>query len=254
MVDWADAASRVERWLLPAECLACQQRVVEAGEPLVCAACRVQWRALPEPSCRTCGEPSPLGLACRLCAGWPAGFGPVRSAVLLDARVRPLVHRFKYQGWPRLAEAFAVRMAPLLAGVTDTDLVPIPLSARRRRARGYNQAEVLARALGRLTGLPTCPERLRRTRDTPTQTRLAPEARLANLAEAFHATPGQRAAVLVDDVFTTGATLVSAAGALLDGGASRVLAITFARAEPSLAGAAARLRLAIHPFTTEEFP
>lgn len=252
MVAWADAARRVEQWLLPAECLACQQRVIERGEPLVCAACRVQWRALPEPSCRTCGEPSPLGLACRLCAGWPAGLGPVRSAVFLDARVRPLVHRFKYQGWPRLAEAFATRMVPLLSGVTDTDLVPIPLSARRERSRGYNQAEVLARALGTLTGLPVRPDRLRRTRETPTQTRLAPEARLANLAEAFHAPPEERGVILVDDVFTTGATLVSAAGALLDAGASRVLAITFARAEPSLAGAAARLRSAIHPFTTKE--
>jgi ComF family protein len=254
MVAWADAARRVEQWLLPAECLACQQRVLEAGEPLVCAACRVQWRALPEPICRTCGEPSPLGLACRLCAGWPAGFGPVHSAVYLDAKVRPLVHRFKYQGWPRLAGAFAARMAPLLAGVTDADLVPVPLASGRHRARGYNQAEVLAQALGALTGLPCRPERLRRTRSTPTQTRLAPEARLANLAAAFQAAPGERGAILVDDVFTTGATLVSAAGALLDAGASRVLAITFARAEPSLAGAAARLRSAIHPFPTEEFP
>ncbi len=254
MVDWAELVGRAERWLLPGECLACRQRVVEPDDPLVCAGCRVQWRPLPEPRCGTCGEPSPLGLACRLCVAWPAGFGSVQSAVILDARVRPLVHRFKYQGWWRLAESFASRMAPLLLGVTDADLVPIPLAAGRRRDRGYNQAESLAMAVGRLSGLPVCPERLDRIRETPTQTRLAPEARQANLAEAFRARPVERIAILVDDVFTTGATLLSAAGVLLDGGASAVHAITFARAEPPLAGAAARLRPLIHSVTSEESP
>ncbi len=252
MVDWPELARRAERWLLPSECLVCQQPVVEPDEPLVCAGCRVQWRGLPDPRCPTCGEPSPLGLTCRLCPGWPAGFGPVHSAVLLDHRVRPLVHRFKYQGWWRLADAFAMRMVPLLAGVMDADLVPIPLAVRRRRERGYNQAEQLALALGRRTGLTVRPDRLVRTRETPTQTRLAPEARLANLAEAFRAMPSGREVILVDDVFTTGATLVSAAGALLDAGAFQVQAITFARAEPPLAGAASRLGPLTHSARSEE--
>ncbi|MEI2721462.1 MAG: double zinc ribbon domain-containing protein [Gemmatimonadales bacterium] len=252
MVAWGEAARRVERWLLPAECLVCQQPVVEVDEPLVCAGCRIQWRALPEPRCATCGEPSPLGLACRLCAQWPAGIGPVQSAVFLDNRVRHLVHRFKYVGWWRLADAFAARMAPLLTARPDADLVPIPLAAGRRRVRGYNQAEVLAAALGRRTGRPVRPDRLVRLRETPAQTRLAPEARLANLAEAFGAIPSARGVILVDDVFTTGATLVSAAGALLDAGAPQVEAITFARAEPPLVGAAARLRPLTHSHSSEE--
>ncbi len=215
MVAWGEVARRAERWLLPSECLVCQQPVVEPDEPLVCAGCRVQWRGLPEPRCAICGEPAPPGLACRLCAQWPAGIGPVQSAVFLDDRVRPLVHRFKYLGWWRLADAFAVRMAPLLAGRPDADLVPIPLAAGRRRQRGYNQAEVLARALGRRAGWPVRPERLVRCRETPTQTRLAPEARLANLAEAFGAIPSARGVILVDDVFTTGSTLESCARTLL---------------------------------------
>ncbi|MBK7596435.1 MAG: ComF family protein [Gemmatimonadetes bacterium] len=252
MVAWAEMARRAERWLLPSECLVCQQRVVEPDEPLVCAGCRVQWRALPDPRCAICGEPSPLGLACRLCPQWPAGIGPVQSAVFLDDRLRPLVHRFKYLGWWRLADAFAVRMAPLLVGRPDADLVPIPLAAGRRRKRGYNQAEVLALALGRRSGRPVCPERLVRCRETPTQTRLTPEARLANLAEAFGAIPSARGVILVDDVFTTGATLVSAAGALLEAGAPQVEAITFARAEPPLVGAAARLRPLTHSRWSEE--
>ncbi len=152
-----------------------------------------------------------------------------------------MVHRFKYQGWWRLAESFARRMAPLLREFGDADLVPVPLAAGRRRARGYNQAECLADALGALTGHPVRPGRLSRVRETGTQTRLAPEARRANLAGAFAGRDAPRAAILVDDVFTTGATLTSAAMVLLDAGAAWVGGVTFARAEPPLIEAGSRL-------------
>lgn len=241
MVIWGERLRRVERWLLPAECFACQQPVRGSDDPLVCAVCRLRWRSLSEPRCPLCGEPSSLGLACRVCASWPAGFGPVRSAVWFDRHARAMVHRFKYQGWWRLAESFARRMAPLLREFGDADLVPVPLAAGRRRERGYNQAECLAVALRALTGLPVCPDRLARTRETGTQTRLTPEARQANLAGAFAGEHESRAAILVDDVFTTGATLTSAATVLLDAGAAWVGGVTFARAEPPLREAGSRL-------------
>jgi ComF family protein len=234
MVAWADAGRNVERWILPAECSVCWRPVPDRREALVCDVCRARWRSIDPPICVTCGEPAPLALECRVCAEWPPDFGPVRSAVRLDAGVRRLVHRFKYQGWWRLAESFAVRMAALVEAGTDADLVPVPLARRRRRERGYNQAERLAVAVSALTGLPVRPERLQRLRDTPTQTRLTPENRRANLAEAFAAVSNGRPAILVDDVFTTGATLCSAASELLDRGAAWVAAVTFARAEPPL--------------------
>lgn len=236
MVAWAETARRVERWLLPAECTTCQAPITSDADPLVCAVCCARWRSISPPFCSTCGEPTPLGLECRVCAEWPPDFGPVRSAVSLDPAVRRLVHRFKYQGWWRLGHSFALRMAPLVRDAGDVDLVPIPLAPRRRRSRGYNQAEVLARAVGAITGLPVCPERLLRRRETPTQTRLTPENRRANLAEAFGAIDSRRPVILVDDVFTTGATLCSAAAELLDRGAEQVGAVTFARAALPLAG------------------
>jgi ComF family protein len=231
MVAWADAVRRVERWILPAECSVCSRPVPDRQEALVCDVCRSRWRGIDPPICPRCGEPDRLGLECRVCAEWPPDFGPVRSAVRLDADVRHLVHRFKYQGWWRLAESFATRMQVLVDAGIDADLVPVPLAPRRRRERGYNQAEQLAVALGAVTGLPVRPDRLQRVRDTPTQTRLTPESRRANLAEAFAAPDSGRPAILVDDVFTTGATLCSAASELLDRGAERVAAVTFARAE-----------------------
>lgn len=253
MVAWTDLARRAEQWLLPAECIACLSPLAEGDDALVCGVCRARWRGIPDPRCALCGEPLLIGLSCRLCCDWPAGFGPVRSAVRLDAAARLLVHRFKYEGWWRLAESFATRMAPLVADVGDADLVPVPLARERRRDRGYNQAEQLATALSRLTGLPVVTDRLHRDRDTPTQTRLTPEARRANLAEAFVAASSDRPVWLVDDVFTTGATLTSAAMALLEAGAPQVGAVTFARAEPALTDAASRLRPFALPHRDEEY-
>jgi len=118
-------------------------------------------------------------------------------------------------------------------------LVPIPLAPKRLRTRGYNQSEVLARALARQWRIPVLPDLLVRTRETPTQTALTPGTRLANVAGAFDV---RRAAcgaarptphvqyVLVDDVFTTGATLAEAARALEQSGAATIHGVTFARA------------------------
>ena len=121
------------------------------------------------------------------------------------------VHQLKYEGWSRAAEALALPMRhlePLTAGVS---LLPIPLGKRRLRVRGYNQSERIATALGALTGAPVRCDVLRRVRETPTQTALTPEARHANVAEAFQAVEATGlSVVLVDDVFTTGATLASA--------------------------------------------
>lgn len=235
MVAWADGARTAERWLIGAECITCHAPASDREESLVCGVCRLRWRPVPDPICTTCGEPSDLGLACRLCVGWPRGFTSVRSAVTLDAGVRHLVHQLKYDGWWRLADVFAQRMVGLLHDAGEgADLVPIPLAPGRARSRGYNQAAHLARALGELTARPVCAARLSRVRETPSQTRLALDARASNLDGAFAARVDGRRAVLVDDVFTTGATLCSAAKTLLDAGASDVRAVTFARAAPPL--------------------
>jgi ComF family protein len=110
-------------------------------------------------------------------------------------------------------------------------LIPVPLGGRRQRMRGYNQSERIAVALGNLTGYAARSDLLYRMRETRTQTALTPEARHANVAGAFRAAQvtGMEL-VLVDDVFTTGATLASAAATLVAAGARKVEAVTFARA------------------------
>ncbi len=239
-------STALEQLLLPAECLLCHALLSprDAGR-IVCPLCRQRWRAVRPPWCGRCGQPEPHFGPCRLCADWPAALTWVRSAVWLDEGARPAVHGLKYGRLPRIADDLAAAMLPMRP-TTDgpSVLIPIPLAPKRLRERGYNQSEMLARALARQWRIPVTLDVLVRARETPTQTALTPETRLANVAGAFDV---RRAAfdvlhgnaardtphvtfVLVDDVFTTGATLAEAARALEQAGATRVMGVTFARA------------------------
>jgi ComF family protein len=156
--------------------------------------------------------------------------------VWLAEGAQQAVHALKYGGLPRIADDLAIVMAPLRPrSDAAAALIPIPLASRRLRARGYNQSELLARALARTWRIPVLPDLLIRTRETPTQTALTPGTRLANVAGAFSPRRGRGVGprgtlVLVDDVFTTGATLAEAARALEQAGATAIHGITFARA------------------------
>jgi predicted amidophosphoribosyltransferase len=154
------------------------------------------------------------------------------------------VHALKYGGLARVGDDLAAAMRGLAPPpLGPAVLVPVPLGPRRLRERGYNQSERLAQALGHRWRRPVA-DLLVRVRDTAAQTALTPAARLANVAGAFRATGGAQCApgrgpgvgppwpvlVLVDDVFTTGATLAECARALERAGAETVLGVTFGRA------------------------
>ena len=233
---WLDALAGLERWLLPPACLLCNEPVPEIeDDALICALCRSRWEAIPHPLCPRCGQPAQKDLECRLCAAWPAGLSRVRSAVWLRGSARQAVHQLKYEGWTRVAEGMAEAMHWLEPLTGQVSLIPIPLGRRRRRERGYNQSERIAAAIGRRCGHEVRLDLLQRVRETRTQTALTPEARHANVAGAFEAAEARGLElVLVDDVFTTGATLAAAGAALMAAGARRVEAVTFARAMTDL--------------------
>jgi len=150
------------------------------------------------------------------------------------------VHALKYEGWRAAAEGMAERMSRLAwpLDVIDerTALVPVPLAPARLRERGYNQSELIARALGQRWRIPVWPDLLSRQRNTETQTRLTPSDRLRNVAGAFDVSASMSARlrgahlVLVDDVVTTAATLNACAEMLVQRGARILSYVTFGRA------------------------
>lgn len=236
--------SAVEQLLLPSECLLCHALLNPCdAHRLVCPVCRHRWKRVRPPWCERCGQPEPHFGPCRLCAEWPAALRTARSAVWLTEGAQHAVHALKYGGLPRIADDLALAMGPLRPHSDDASaLIPIPLAGKRLRQRGYNQSERLARALARMWRIPVTVDLLIRTRETPTQTALTPGTRLANVAGAFGVRNAKWetrnlalrishfALILVDDVFTTGATLAEAARALAQAGATTIHAITFARA------------------------
>ncbi|HVF40604.1 MAG TPA: phosphoribosyltransferase family protein [Gemmatimonadaceae bacterium] len=153
------------------------------------------------------------------------------------------MHALKYEGWVAVAEEMARRMtrtawpADVVAG--RSAIIPVPLSSRRLRERGFNQSELLAVSLAKAWHIPVWNHTLERTRKTRSQTELTPAERLSNVAGAFRVpkseAPRVRGAhiVLVDDVITTGATLCACAKALFASGALTISYSTFGRAPAS---------------------
>jgi predicted amidophosphoribosyltransferase len=211
---------------VPPRCAACRAPGRRAADVL-CGGCRRALPWLPAACCPRCALPVPCGGRC------PARASPFHAAwaaVAYEGVARDVLHALKFAGARPLADTMAAQIAAgappgLLAGT----VVAVPSHPGRRRARGYDPAELLARALARRTGLPY--ERVLRRGGgsvrqvgAPRHVRRAP-GRLPITAVR----PARRDVVLVDDVHTTGATLEACAGALLRAGAERVAAVTWAR-------------------------
>ena len=216
--------------LYPPRCALCGR-----GGAFLCEACL---GALPRAEGRRCGVcwlPLDPYEACRGCAEHRPAFSAVRAPFRYAGDVRTLVHAFKYEGRTTLAEPLTRALVGCYRehGLAADVVVPVPLKGRRRRQRGFNQALLLARGLGRAAGLPVA-EALVRVRFPRPQARATSAAeRRRNVAGAFAvvdatAVNGRRVLV-VDDIATTGATLDACARALLDAGAAEVLALTLAR-------------------------
>ncbi len=229
-VAWPGAlASATLDLLFPPRCVTCGR-----GGSFFCDACLVGATPVPEPQCNLCGQPIAGGALCVRCAESPVAGSGLRSVFVYAGSIQAAVRALKYHNMRVMAPPLGAAMAHHLAtwGVRPDIIVPVPLHPHRLRERGYNQAELLARALGRETGIPVRPVALDRLRDTSAQARTSSaDERRRNVAGAFaarEAVCGGRA-LLVDDVCTTGATLSACAEALLTAGAAQVWGLTVAR-------------------------
>lgn len=221
---------------------------------VVCADCLKSMRSPAAPTCAHCDatiSDTGSSAAPRLCPDCAAGrrlahFNGVRVTVEYTGAARTAIIALKFGGQRRVAERLATLMStPFWCDIKIADIViPMPLHASRQRERGYNQAEVLARAFANLQGLRLRSDLLERTRATEAQTRLSREERRRNVAGAFALTSPAAAAtisgkhiLLVDDVTTTGSTFDAAAEPLRAAGAASIWGLAFARPAPGASDA-----------------
>jgi ComF family protein len=227
---------------LPEECRICGASLIRLSRIPVCAECLQP----PEPLsaeyfCVCCRTPflnaAPLDEQgrCRLCRQGMRGFDAAYSWGAYEGRLRDLIHLFKYGGIRPLARCWASGWLWRCPGKSGSiGSCPFHCTGVKRWPRGFNQSELLARAIARRYGMPISPV-LRRVRATAVQAGLSHSARRANVEGAFRVRRGVslegRRVLLVDDVMTTGATASACARALKQAGARYVAVLTLARAD-----------------------
>lgn len=222
-------------------CEGCGKALTEDEPGQYCWDCRAELPLARRPWCELCGDPvaGETGgeFLCGACAEGGRGFDWARSAMRYRGAAKRAVRAFKYHSALWLEGELATWLEAAWASAPEqrreaAALVPVPMHWTRQRAREYNQAELLARALAKRVGVPCRTGWLRRSGFTPTQTHLTARQRAENVRGRFRA--GGRGlagagVVLVDDVMTTGATLSECAKALKAAGAAWVGAVTVAR-------------------------
>ena len=236
----ANAARRALNLLLPHVCPGCNRCLTD--QPALCLDCWSALTILAEPCCQVCGIPFELpqarGALCPDCLDRRPGFDRARAVLRYDDHSRPLVINLKHgdrtdtatllAGWMQRSGCDLLEEADVIA--------PVPLHRLRLLRRRYNQSALLAREIGRLSGLPVAYQLLRRIRATPSQGRLGRAVRRRNMARAFapgadaHGLEGRRI-LLIDDVLTTGATASACAHVLKAAGARAVDVLTLARVD-----------------------
>jgi predicted amidophosphoribosyltransferase len=212
--------------VVPERCAACRR-----GESLLCPVCREALARLRPPLCGRCGAPTAWPVErCAECAGRRLSFRTARAAVAYEGPARELVRLWKEKGLRRLGREAALLVDEVVPRPRGAALAYVPGDGDRTAWRGVNTAEALAGELAALWELPVV-HPLRRAGASHRQRGLPRGARRANVRGAFAAVgPSPRHVVLVDDVYTTGATVAAAATELRRAGARSVDVVTFARA------------------------
>jgi len=234
---------RILDFILPTSCSFCNNPVGDSNIPFFCSACWADFTLIQGPVCPHCGRPfdSPDALThspdhvCLPCRREPPLFDQALSVGYFEGSLREAVHQFKYRPCRSLGSPLGEWMSTNVHMVRDIDLVmPVPLHVSRLKERGFNQALLLAHRMSETHRIPFSCDNLCRTRHTRPQVELTGVERIRNVAGAFTLRQPEvvvdRSIVLIDDVFTTGATMNECASVLKQAGAAHVTAFTLARA------------------------
>jgi ComF family protein len=227
---WRTALSSALDALLPPRCLLCGAPCA-ANDTTLCEACQRDLPTLPAAHCPNCLSPTPTGERCGACLAHPPHFDRAYALYRYDFPLDRLVQDLKYHARFALARRWGEELAKASADFAADRVLPLPLHPTRLRERGYNQALEIARHCARARHLPLDIDSLEKCRATPPQSGLSLKARQKNLKGAFCCTrdvSGQRI-LLIDDVFTTGATANEAARTLKRHAAANVAIAVVAR-------------------------
>lgn len=241
------SAESILTTLFPADCRFCGTPLVSVSRLPVCQDCLGQIKAFSVSLCSICGETLPargphlVSTASAICTACDKD-RPIFAAAFAygpyEGVWRDLIHLLKYDRVRSAAEAIARRLAPQITSeliAARPLLVPVPLHKSKFRLRGFNQAEEIARAFRRLCPLEMNSHLLVRNRPTSSQTGMTPLQRRENVRGAFQVRSryrrglSGRTIILIDDVFTTGATVSECARVLRRAGAAQVFVMTAAR-------------------------
>jgi ComF family protein len=233
--------NRIIDLVYPRNCRFCLGPLQETEPGVICTGCLGTAKVIEPPFCQRCALPFAGKMTeefvCGYCKDLKFHFSRAVAGCRAEGIVRDSIHRFKYNREmyyePHLTSWLVAAAQRWIDWSKVDTIVPVPLHPRKQRSREFNQAELLARALAKQVGVPAVCKQLRRVKETVTQTALDAKARRDNLKDAFAIKEGAsfqgRRVVLVDDVFTTGATLDSCARILRVNGAEDVIALAVAR-------------------------
>jgi ComF family protein len=235
------AIERLLQFFLPPQCHCCD-KVLGEREKGVCSDCLSKIHWIEPPFCSVCGDPFPSreidNHPCGACITKRKHFTIARALGYYEGSLQEAIHRWKYEERVSLNPIFGEWMAEGLDhywGSHPIDLlIPVPLHRQRLRERGFNQALLLVKELSRRTGIPFRKRLLQKKKPTMPQVNLSGAEREKEVRGSFHVIGREelegKSILLVDDVYTTGATVNECSKVLLAGGATRVDVFTLAHA------------------------
>jgi len=217
-------------WIYPPRCIACNIMMPvlhNAPKQWLCSECIPLFEAIEEPFCQICGYPE---YPCSSCHGKSFNFDSHRAVYVYEETLREILIKVKFQSRRQAAQGLGELFANVASKweVKADYIIPIPLHPSKKRARGFNQATVLARPLSKALNIPLSENMLKRIKNTTAQSLLSPHARSENLEGAFSYNCKKfkkppKSVILIDDIFTSGATMDTCAQILKNNGISRVL-------------------------------